>query len=177
MDWLIYGSESLADIFVHLALICTFIIIFFFTYASYIEKTVIQNETSDIVEQISRQISIILTKEQNDELRTYFKNMQVPDMSAADKNVKDSNDLLLNKSIIFLSIFVASCFIIVLDLFLLTGFSIRSLLLHNLIALFSVAAVDFTFLTVFAKNYKPSDSSYVKTRLLVVLRDWTQQHK
>ena len=98
-------------------------------------------------------------------------------MSAADKNVKDSNDLLLNKSIIFVSIFVASCFIIVLVLFLLTGFSIRSLLLHNLIALFSVAAVDFTFLTVFAKNYKPSDSSYVKTRLLVVLRDWTQQHK
>lgn len=177
MDWLIYGSESLADIFVHLALICTFIIIFFFTYASYIEKTVIQNETSDIVEQLSREISIILTTEQNNQLRTFFKNIQVPDMSASDKSVKDSNDVLLNESIIFLLFFVASCFIIVLILYLFTDFSIKNLLIHNLVALFSVAAVDFTFLTVFAKHYKPSDSSYVKTRLLVILRDWTQQHK
>ena len=177
MDWLIYGSESLADIFVHLALICTFIIIFFFTYAAFIEKTVVQDETTDIVGQLSRQISILLTKEQNDSLRAYFKNMQAPDMSAADKDVKDSNNVLLKKSIVFLSVFVTSCCIIVLVLFYLTKFPIGALLLHNSIALLTVATVDFTFLTVFAKKFKPSDASYVKNRLLVILRDWTQQHK
>jgi len=173
---MVFWTQSLADIFLHLLLVGTFVIVFFFYYASKIERDVIKLETSEIVSDLSAQISAMLSDSQNKQVREKMLSLQYPDMSAADEQVKTKNQALLKKSFLFLAFFSGFCITVIAILWAIGQFSLKELFLHNGVALASVFATDFVFLTFFARNYKPSDSSVVKKDLFLSLQKWSAAH-
>lgn len=172
--WTQYTLHSIADVVLHIIFVGTFVIIFFFLYASFIERTVVQTETTEIVQDLQSQISAMLSDDENKQVRVQMQTLQYPDMSEADGSVQSTNDNLLIESLIFLGILVNCGLILICILWYFGRFSLGHLFLHNFVAVTSVAVTDFTFLTLFARSYKPSDASVVKKTLLTSLENWTK---
>jgi len=174
VTWTEYTFHSVADVVLHVMLVGTFVILFFFFYASFIERTVVQTETTEIVQDLQSEISALLSDDQNQQVRVQMQALQYPDMSAPDASVKSTNNNLLKQSLIFLAILVGCGIVLIGILWYFGGFSLKHLLLHNIVGVIAVAVTDFTFLTVFARSYKPSDSSVVKKTLFTCLEQWTK---
>ena len=168
-------SHSLADIVLHILLVGCFVIIFFFVYATVVERNVVQDETKEIVEDLSREISVLLTDEQNNYVRVKINTIKYPDLSDVDQKVAVQNKALMWKSFYVGCAIVIVCVIAILLLWFIGGFSMSSLILHNSVALVSIGLTDFVFLTFFARQYKPSDSSFVKKNILINVRDWASK--
>ena len=164
--------EAAADIIIHVALVATFIIIFFFTYASMVEKKIISNETREIVQVFASKASSLLSDEQNEYVRSLLKKIEPPDMSSPDADVKQSNSNLMRKTFWCLAIVLAASAVVVSVLHRAGSFSIGKLFWSNILALVVIAVVYFCFLTLFAKNYKPSDYSLVENSFFKTLDDW-----
>lgn len=174
--WTEIKTQTAADILLHVLLVGTFVIVFFFYYSTKIERDVIKTETSEIVSDLSAQISAMLSDSQNQQVREKMLSLRYPDMSAADEQVRTSNRALLKMSFLFLAIFSGVCITAIAILWTVGRFSLKELFLHNGIALASIAATDFVFLTFFARKYKPSDSSVVKKGLFSSLQRWSAAH-
>ena len=168
----LFTLHSLADIILHIAFVGSFVIIFFFFYASFIERIVVQSETTEIVKDLSSQISALLSDDENKNVRTQMQNLQYPDMSGADASVASQNKKLLKQSLILLAIGIGIAIVLIGICWYFGNFSIKELFSHNLVALISVAVTDFTFLTVFARVYRPSDSSVVKKTTFTAVENW-----
>ena len=160
-------SYTIADIILHVILISSFLVIFFFTYAAKVEKAIVIRQSTDIVKDVIESTTVIFPdfaiKDMSEFLNAHDK---TPDMAEQDAKIEKSNKELLDNTVKMISIV---CVVGVLGVYVMSRifkFSMTDLLIRNLIIVSFVALTEFLFLTYFAQNYDSIDSNFVKYKVL-----------
>ena len=153
---------NIANILLHVILISSFLVIFFFTYASKVEKQIVQNQSTAVVQDVLDDILVILPDSAVATIGEHVQNITPPDMSDEDNDVKIKNHELYMKTVKQIAALFVIGMIVIYIMSKVYKFSMKDLLVHNLIILFFVAVTEFAFLRYFAKNYSTIDSNYVK---------------
>lgn len=167
-------SFMLANIILHITLISTAIVLLFFLYsAKIIEPAVITNQIDRIINDTTKDMKIFLTDDQKKEISAAFKDLQPPDMSKEDAEVREKNDKLLKKSQRLLAVGLIIGISISLALSYVGKFSFMELLKENFLALLVVIAVEISFLTFFAKNYRTLDENMILKGLIEGFRQYS----
>ena len=162
-------SFELSNIILSVVLISSFIIIFFFTYASFVEKNIVKNRCKTIVEDLTGTVKHIIPPEYLKYIQDNISNIKPPDLIEEDKDVNENNNLLMKKSIKILLVILCIGFSTVFILHRIYKFPLKQLLITNLITLLFVALTEFSFLTFFAQNYITIDSNFIKYKIIDVI--------
>jgi hypothetical protein len=168
MSW----QQNLTVIVLQVTLIITFISLFFFFYASKIERDVVITQINSLVDDFTEDIRVFTTSDEQQNLQNLFANMQPGDMSKDDADANETNRELLRKTFViigmlcFMGLFYSICMIVF--------FKVDVWLIFKIcfFGLGAVALVEFVFLTYFARNYKSLDPNTVKLTLIKTLRDY-----
>lgn len=153
-------SHFIANTILHVVLISVFIGIFFFTYASKVEKEIVETRSIAIVQDLMKDYNALAPSSFTG--KTISQNINTPDMSKDDAEVEYNNKLLIMKVIKVLSIGFTIGILVVISICIYFKIPLKPLIITNLVSLFFVALTEFSFLTFFAKNYITIDSNYVK---------------
>jgi hypothetical protein len=154
--------EQFAQIVLNVTIVCTFIGVFFFTYAAKIEKDIVKDQSEYIASSMATDIRVFLPPSVKEDIT---KNLTVPDMTDEDDSVKKSNTKLMKKAMLVLGIL----FIVGITFtFILTkiGKLDMKILINAIIILLFVAITEFVFLNVITRNYNVADPNFVKYSLL-----------
>ena len=151
-----------ADVVLHIMMVGSFVIIFFFFYASSIESSVVKNQTTQIIKDLKSEVSMFLSDAENNRMRDLFSGINLPDMTNQDRMVKLKNNELVMRTYYTMAAMLCIGLLIIALLWFFGKIALSQLILHNMIALISIALTDFVFLTFIASKYHPSNASRVK---------------
>lgn len=160
---------EIANIILSVVLISTFIGVFFFTYASMIEKNIVETRCKTIVEDLTNSFSTVATPNVLKSINEKLEQFAPPNLSEEDKKVAENNKALIKKSAIVISLLLIVGLSIVFILYKIYKFPVKELIINNLIMLVFVALTEFTFLTFFAQNFITVDSNFIKNKIISVL--------
>ncbi len=182
-------TRDLVNVLLHVMLLSTFIVIFFFSYDSYVEGQVVKNSIISVVNSCVDDI-ILLVPEGTIPAGT-MDSLTVPDLEEEDSEVEKSNAKLLKKAGIFIGIFLAVGLVVIAVLWTLSinhegwkfpkgkplfrnnAFSIGRVCAENFVMLLFVALSEFIFTMFIAANYKPLDNNSVKRLIIKNLVDYS----
>jgi len=162
-------SFEISNIILSVVLISSFIIIFFFTYASFVEKNIVKSRCKMIVEDLTGTVKNILPPEYLKSIQANVSNIKPPNLIEEDKYVNENNKLLMKKSVKILIVILCIGISIVFILHRIYKFPLKQLILTNLVTLLFAALTEFSFLTFFAQNYITIDSNFIKYKILDVI--------
>lgn len=169
---MIWSLEFFIHIFISVTFISIFICIFFFTYATRVEKTIVINQTNDLVDELAGSMLNYPTVKKN--LKPYIDDWVPPDMSTDDEKVEQANKLIVNKAVYMIGFSATTMLVFLLLLAYIYNISFYSIIIPNLIILFLVAVTEFCFLTFIAANYISFDPNYIRYRILNVLKEFSK---
>jgi len=164
-------AKNTANIICATAMISVFIGIFFFTYASKIEKNIVVKRSTEIVNSITSNMKTIIPENQKQIIKSdIIPYLVIPDsLKQADQDVENANNALQKSAIQYIFIFAAACLIIVFCMSFTFKFSFFEIIEENIIVLVFVAITEYIFLTFFAQNYITIDSNFVKSKMIDTL--------
>ncbi len=175
-------TRDLVNVLLHIMLLSTFIVIFFFSYDAYVEGQVVKNSITSVVKSCINDLLLVVPS--GTIPPGSLDNLSVPDLSKEDSEVAESNAKLLKKAGTFIGIFLGVGIIVIIGLwkwsvhrqgwvfpkkrplFRNNGFSIGRVCAENFVMLLFVALSEFIFTMFVAANYKPLDNNSVK-RLII----------
>jgi len=157
--------EILISSLMSAAFLATFICIFFFTYGKNIEKNVIINNTSFLIDDLTSSFSL-LPKDITNLIGNKLSNTKSIDMSALDKSVAKSNNIILTKTIEVLSLFLGIVLISTYILCYFFGINYEVLIVKNLMLLAAIGFVEYIFLTYVGQYYIAVDTNNIKANIL-----------
>lgn len=160
-------ASTIANVVLHVILIASFIVMFFFTYGSKVEGEIVKKQCTAIVDDIMADVGVFLPA--NVQIPT--SGLTAPDMTELDEKVAVANRELMQRTLRLMSIVFVVGFVIIVSMSIAFKFSLKDLLVHNAITLLFVALTEFVFLTFFAKNYITIDASFIKYKALVSLKN------
>lgn len=147
-------SELSITVITNVLFISLFLGLFFFTYAAYIEQSVVKDQMAFLSNEISSSVKI-LGPDISDQFKTYINSLPNINLEDADKTVEQMNKNTKFNAIIanlVFTIFVAIC---VYGIYSRSdkSFSISEILIKNFIILIFVALTEFIFLTYFGSKF------------------------
>lgn len=172
-------SFDVANVIMNVVLFSAFIGIFFFTYGTYIEKQVFKSQIDYLFDNLLGSVKIVAPEVSN--FKPIISNIKLPDMSAVDAQVNESN-----KKVRMTAMKAISALIVVgiLSIGLIGHFGklgdiskakfFKTLLMYDSIALIFVGLTEFTFATEFASKYMTLDVNRIKRDVfnkLIEIRD------
>ena len=163
-------SKDIANVLCGTSLISVFIVIFFFTYASKIEQKIVEERCTEIVDDLTTPLSSIPGEYKNlirEKIAPYL--TVSPSMEQEDQKVAEQNRMLLKKSVLIVSVFLISAFLIIFILSRIYRFSFIEILENNLLILIFVGITEFVFLTFFAQNYITIDANFIKEKVVTTV--------
>lgn len=164
-------SKEITNIILNVIFIATFIAIFFFTYGTFVEKSVIKEQVNYAITDLVGNAQFFLTEYQLEMLKQYIGTIQIPDMSQADKQAKQHNKKLIIEASIIMGILLIVGIIISVILSIVYKFSFGKLLILNLVILIFIALTEFMFLTFLGKRYKSLDPNFIKVTILETIQN------
>lgn len=165
--------EKIANVLLSVVLMSAFLGIFFFTYAAHIEKNIVKNQSEQIVIDLTADLNAVLTPKQLSGLRDLVSSYIVtPNLSKEDMEINENNKLLTKKASLAIITFVVIGLTAVFLLSRMENFSLKDILIRNMIILFFVAMTEFCFLTYLAQNYITIDSNFVKYKIINTLANY-----
>ena len=164
----ISSINGIANILIGLTLFSTFLCIFYFTYASKVENEILGIQIKNLVDSLTENIEA--TPIDRNALLAILDNVKVNDLSAADAQVKSSNDALRCKAIIGFAIFGIVSIVIIAGLWYAYRFDLKTLLGVNLLLLMFIALIEVFFLNAIAKSYRSLDPNAVKKNIVDKIR-------
>lgn len=161
-------AQSIANIICATAMISVFIGIFFFTYASKIEQNIVVKRSTEIVNDITDNMKVVIPNSQKEILKNQIvPYLTIPDsLNEADKDVENANAALRSTALKYIVVFAIVCLGIVGIIAFVNKFSFLEIIEENIIILVFVALTEFLFLTFFAQNYITIDANFVKEKLI-----------
>ena len=170
MSW----TEFAISTFLMIGVYAAFVGIFFFTYGSYTERKVIDNQMDILVKDFTNDF-VFFANEASPaavkSLQENVKNAKVPDTSSADKEVAENNHKLFLEAVGMLTITLFTGIALSVGLWLCMGkgVSYTDVSLKVGFLLFIVMTVEFLFFTLVSQNYRPVDPNKVKGYMLGAL--------
>lgn len=170
----IYLSNLVCETLVMVSLYTVFVTILFFTYGKYIETAVAKNNANLLVKSLTSDLKFFGTQLAPDEfhkLESVLKNLNPPDMSEADQEIKDQNSALMKRTmlIVLSSALGAIIFGLLLWVFLLkrpVKQYFTFIFPHAIILLIFVAIVEMCFFFFISRNYRSLDPNIAKKALI-----------
>lgn len=158
------NAVDVADIILGIIFISTFIGIFFFTYGSYMEKKIIDEQLNSIISDMLN-ISILNDKAKGI-LYDPLKSMKKPNLEEQDKEAAESNKQLIIKASVVLSLIFIIGMTIVIVLSIVYKFSVLERIGYNLIVLIFIGVIEMAFLTFIGGRYISTDSNFIKKSII-----------
>ena len=159
------NSQEIASIIVSVLFVSTFICVFYFTYAVNVEDEVVDSQIDFIVKDLVNDLYII-PEEYKSQLKMVIQTAKPTDMTSSDESVEKNNKEIFLNAIKIVSIGFAVGMILVYLSSLYFGFSMKDILIKNSIILVFIGLTEFTFLSVFGRNYISADPNFVKYTLI-----------
>jgi hypothetical protein len=167
-------SEMAITIMLNVLFISLYIVIFFFTYGSFIEKKVVKNQMKFLSDNISDNIKIY-GKDVNSSLKNIFTSLEEPNLVEEDKMVEESNKKVLMTAIKANVVFFIIVILIVYFIYSKSNkdFNMKRIIVQNLIILVFVGFTEFSFLTYFGSKYISIDPNFIKLKILENAHNYT----
>lgn len=156
----ILTPNGVCNLLVSLIIFSVFLIIFYFTYASYIENQILNNQIKILVDNLTYNI-----KDFNIDTKYLLKiinETKLPDLSKEDIEVTNTNSQLIKKSLLIFGIFSLISLIIIFIICYVYKVNINEILKNNFILLVFVAITEIFFLNIIAKSYRSLDPNIIK---------------
>lgn len=144
--------------------ISCFICIFFFTYATTVERNIVVNQTQNLVDSFTGNISVLFSD--NESVKNFVQNMSVKTVNEDDERIKEKNQKILKEAAFVVGISAICLILLTIILIYLFKLNYKKLIITNLIVLLCIGIVEFSFLTFIAQNYISFDPNYVKYLLV-----------
>lgn len=155
-------AHDIAYIVLSFVLIATFISIFFFTYVSHVEETMVKDQINTVVGNFVNSSNLVLSESEKETIgNAILNNISVPDMSGDDRDAENTNKSLLKKSILIFSVMGGIGMVIVLILWRIYKFSLTTVLKYAFSMLVVIALTELIFVTLVIKNYVLIDQNYL----------------
>ena len=158
--------DEIVNIILHVVLSSIFIAVFYFTYTTTVEEQVLTTNIEGLTENLIKDLTAFVPASA---LKPYIDSITLPDMTKDDQKAADSNNQLINISIIILSVFFGVGILSALALSLLTPLPVWVYFLNAFTILGFVALTEFIFLNTITRNYQVIDPSKVKGMFLTAL--------
>lgn len=165
--------ELVSKVLINVLFISVFIGVFFFTYGSYIEKKVVEEQMIFLSKDVKSLFSLF-GKNVNDTITTKLNQLELPDLSHEDDKAKQNNIEIKKKAFMFLSLF--SLFVAFLVYFIYTKYGnntyeLNKIISENIVILFAIGITEFVFITYFGARFISINPSIVKLTILESLRE------
>lgn len=160
-----YYSAYAADVILEVIFIATLIGIFFFTYASYIEKLVVEDQVDFIVQDMATDLKAIPQVYRN-AIKSYMNTVKSSGTTPADKAVEKHNSVLMMKAIKVIGVGLVIGLVIVALLAWFFPFNIKDVGIKVALLLVFVGLTEFCFLTYLSRYFKSGDPNFVKRKIL-----------
>ena len=160
----ILTPNGICNILVSLTIFSAFLSIFYFTYASYIENQILNNQIKILVDNLTYNI-----KDFNIDTNYLLKiinETKLPDLSKEDIEVTNTNSQLIKKSLLIFGIFSLISLIIIFIICYVYKVNINEILKNNFILLVFVAITEIFFLNIIAKSYISLDPNIIKKNFI-----------
>lgn len=173
-------KEEVIFITLQVALIASFLVIFFFSYVSKVENTIAENQVKYLVDSFTEDQKYFITDPlTKDAISRSVAEIKAPDLSKEDEYVHDSNEKLKSTAYqIILAVFLVGIIIFsVYALYLMNRRDYRSIykmLIISVILLATVAITETVFLNKIAHEYISADPNYFRNRILVQLKKFSE---
>ena len=166
------NSIFFGNILVHVALMATFLTIFFFTFASNLEAGIVKDQVNFVIDDIiGDSFSFVPGKEQRKILIDYIvsKLPDKKDLKSADQKVEKNNKETFDTSIRFLTVLLTTVIVILILLGVFFNWNyenIKFITISGLIGLIFVAIAEFIFLILIAKNFISADPNLIRSEVV-----------
>lgn len=159
----ILSPPGITNLILGVGIFSVFVCIFYFTYASVVEKNIVIKEIDYLVDDMTENFT-------NIGIKLPLKPLKAPDMSDADKSVQDTNNKLIKQATQAIGILAGVCVFISILLYYFYRFNIKDILIGNFILLLFIALTEFYYSTFIAANYDSVDKNVIKLHILENLR-------
>jgi len=154
-------------ILLNVLLISIFIVMFFFTYGTYIEHKIMENQIDFLSLDIMNSVKLF-GENINIKFKEKLLTITPPDLSDEDKNIKNENKKIIIQAII--AIFIIIIVICFLIYFLYKkskqNLDMKTIIYQNLILLFFVGLTYMLFFTFFISDYISVNTNNVKYNIV-----------
>lgn len=167
-------KEDLASIILQVTLSVTFIVIFFFTYGSYLESKVVRDQVDYVVTDLMTDIKIMDGSSLN-LLTDIANNIKAPNMEEQDAEaMQHNNTIMYNALIIFGILFIIG---ISISSFMMIYYNLdyKTIILRALLSVSAVAIIYFLYTTFVLGNYHSADTNVVKKAIIDSLIDFEKK--
>ena len=159
-----------SNIIVHVGVLAIFLTIFFFTFAVNVEKTIVSNQISFIVQDIVHNIFKGAKPENKEKilkkLDVIFSQM---DFTEVDNQVKQSNNKILMNSIKFIGIILGVVILLISIIAYINKWNsehLSFLIIGAFVTLICVAVTEISFLLLIASNYLSADPNKIREKII-----------
>tara|TARA_B100000085_G_scaffold280752_1_gene306212 strand:- start:271 stop:816 length:546 start_codon:yes stop_codon:yes gene_type:complete len=166
------NSKFFGNILFHVALMATFLTIFFFTVASKIEGQIVKEQVNFVMDDIIGDTFQYIPSEQERAILINNLASSLPDASdlkSADEAVKKNNEKTFKTAVHFLIVIVGITIALLIAMAVLFNWDfqdIKFLLISGITGLIFVAITEMTFLLVIAKNYISADPNLIRSQAI-----------
>ncbi len=170
-------EELLLNIFFSVLFISIFIVVFFFSYASLMERKVIEIQTQQVVDYFFDDFVIILQNEKVQELANQILEDLDVYTNQDDERIKEKNEKIIGTTLMLIIIFATILLLIIIFLFVknCNKIDIRKIFIKNIILLGVVALTEFLFTTFIASKYISFDPNYIKYTLTDAMKEFVEE--
>ena len=168
-------KEEVIFIFLHVALIASFLVVFFFSYVSKIENLIVNDQVNYLIDGFTADQKYFITDLSIKEaIRKSVEEMKAPDLSSEDEHVYQRNKALkANAYQIILAVFLIG--VLIFMTYAMHSInkgdsrSVYKMLITSVILLFAIALTEIFFLNCIARKYINVDPNYFRNRILIQL--------
>lgn len=165
-----HALEIFSNVLLHVCFFSVFVCLFFFIGASRIEKSIVQTQIQNTVQELVQEIKNVLPPAERAALATQIQSITAPDMSSQDQAAADNNKRLVEQScMVLIPVFVVGLVVVIGAYFgykkkfkEAPQFSLKQMFAHNGIVLAFVFLTELVFMLGIAANYKSLDPQVVK---------------
>jgi hypothetical protein len=161
-----FKIKDISLILLNIAFVATFLTIFFFTYASKVEKKVVENQMQYITNNFLDNISLFIPFDKRKQIHDYLQEVKLPDMTMRDNIVVQNNDKIMNEAFKAVLTFLLSTVFITFLLSYYFDFSYKEIMFQSFLTIVIVAVVEYTFLTMFGSKFISADVNFVKYKII-----------
>ncbi len=159
------SPENIANIILHIVIAASFIIIFFFTYGSYLEGQVVREQMNFIVDDLAGDLKNFLPDVSN-ALKANISASNTTGPTEQDEIVAAKNKKLKMWAFIILAIGVVVCLAVVSGMAIYFKFPLKHIAISNTISIIAVGLTYLLFSKYYIAQYMTADPNFVKRKAL-----------
>lgn len=169
-------SLYIFSIFSQITIIFTFLIIFYFNYVKFIERTTFLSQIDDILDELLYKIP---KPKQSNSIQSFFDTLikKIKSKNSnANKSINEENEKLsiISMNMVFGLIGVFLLYTVIVTL---TGncLPLKSVFIESIIGLVFIALTEYLFLQIIVANYKSADPNYVRWNIANTIQNYAKK--